>query len=71
MPSDETFPSKQRCVFIFLSSIERYSMLLFFCFALKLFLVCFWQVGYLNFIVGVITNLQSLNPEHTGKSIVC
>ena len=24
-----------------------------------------------NFIVSVIANLQTLNPEHTGKPIVC
>ena len=47
----------------------------FFCFSLKLFLVGFLNVfGSLampNFIVGVITNLQSLNHEHMGKPTVC
>ena len=57
---------------------SRLSLILCCCFSVLslsffgMFLKCFLQFGYmLNFIVGVITNLQSLNPEHTGKPIVC
>ena len=37
-----------------------------------MFLKCFFfGLPVLNFIVGVITNLQALNPELTGKPNVC
>ena len=59
----------------FLPSIKLNLLLLFFCFAFKLFWyvfkMFFFGLPALNFVVGVITNLQSLNPELTGKPNVC
>ena len=55
---------------------SRLSLIFCCCFfAFKLFfgifVKCFWQFAMPNFIVGVITNLQSLNPVHNSQPIVC
>ena len=60
---------------LYLLFYPRLSLILcFFAFKLfffSIFVKCFWQFGYAKLHSGVITNLQSLSPGHTGQPIVC